>query len=50
MVVKDLAQLEEARDLLREAYSASLERYGPEHPPTKLFKRNLESLPPPPQA
>ncbi|HEX4769555.1 MAG TPA: tetratricopeptide repeat protein [Bryobacteraceae bacterium] len=45
LVLKDLRQLEEARDLLRRAYSASLERYGPDHPKTKLFKANLKSLP-----
>jgi hypothetical protein len=50
MVLKDLWQLEEARDLLRQAYSASLKRYGPDHPPTKIFKHHLESLPPTPQA
>jgi tetratricopeptide (TPR) repeat protein len=45
LVLKDLGQLEEARDLLRQAYSASLERYGPDHPPVRTFKRNLEALP-----
>jgi hypothetical protein len=45
LVLKDLGQLEEAHDLLRKAYTASLERYGPDHPHTKTFKGNLESLP-----
>jgi tetratricopeptide (TPR) repeat protein len=45
LVLKDLGQLEEARDLLRQAYSASLERYGSGHPNTKTFKTNLERLP-----
>lgn len=45
LVLQDLGQLEEARDLLRQAYSASFERYGPDHPHTKTFKANIESLP-----
>jgi tetratricopeptide (TPR) repeat protein len=44
LVLKDLGQLEEACDLLRKAYSASLERYGTDHPHTKTFKGNLEGL------
>jgi tetratricopeptide (TPR) repeat protein len=45
LVLQDLGQLEEARDLLRRAYSASFERYGGDHPDTKTFKANLEGLP-----
>jgi hypothetical protein len=44
-VLQDLGQLEEARDLLRKAYSASTERYGPDHPSTRIFKGNLGALP-----
>ena len=44
-VLQDLGQLEEARDLLRKSYTASLERYRPDHPGTKTFKGNLKSLP-----
>jgi len=40
-----LGQLEEAGDLLRNAYSASLERYGANHPNTKTLKNNFLSLP-----
>ena len=32
------------RARMRKAYSVSLEQYGPEHPDTKFFKKNLESL------
>lgn len=45
MVLRDLGDLEEARDLRWKAYSASLERYGPDYPATKTYKRNLDSLP-----
>jgi hypothetical protein len=43
--LKDLGKLDEARDLLGKAYSSSLVRYGPDFPKTKVFKRNLDSLP-----
>jgi hypothetical protein len=44
MVLQDLDQLEEARDLLREAYRASLRWLGAEHPQTKTIKANLDAL------
>jgi hypothetical protein len=44
-VLRDLGRLEEARDLLRKAYSAFRELYGTDHPHTKTVKDNLESLP-----
>ena len=45
LVLKDLGQLEEARDLLRKAYAASWNDFGPDHPNTKTLKANLQSLP-----
>ena len=44
MVLQDLGQLEEARDLLRKAYRAYLGRFGPDHPGTQTVRQNLESL------
>jgi hypothetical protein len=44
-VLKDLGQLEEARDLLRKSYSSFLERLGLDHAYTKTVKTNLQSLP-----
>jgi hypothetical protein len=40
---QDLGQKEEARELLRKAYRAYLDRFGPDHRRTKIIKRNLES-------
>ena len=44
MALRDLGQLEEARDLLRKAHRAYLSRFGPEHPRTKIIRDNLDSL------
>ena len=38
LVLKDLGELEEARELLWKAYSASLERYGADNPATKIYQ------------
>jgi hypothetical protein len=43
-VLQDLGQLEEARDLLRKAYSTLVERFGPDHPHTRTVKGSLDSL------
>ena len=40
-VLKDLGELEEARDLLRMAYRSLRDKLGPEHPSTKTVLRNL---------
>lgn len=44
LVLKDLGELEEARDLLREAYQSFLKKFGSEHPYTKIVKRNNEAI------
>jgi len=44
LVLQDLGQLEEARDLLRKAYRAYLSRFGPDHSGTQTIRRNLEGL------
>ena len=41
---RDLGQLEEAGDLLRRSYNASLRQFGLHHPSTRTYKRNLDSL------
>jgi tetratricopeptide (TPR) repeat protein len=45
LVLKDLGQLKEARDLLRKSHTSFLERFGPDHPYTKTVKTNLRSFP-----
>ena len=44
MVLRDLGELAEARDLLRKAYRTVLDRLGPDHSHTKTVKGNLDSL------
>ena len=44
MVLKDLGELEEARDLACQAYDAFLNRLGPGHSYTKTAKANWESI------
>ena len=44
MVLKDLGELNEARDLAHKAYKTFLDKFGPEHPQTIISKRNWESL------
>ena len=46
-MLRDLGQLEEARDLLRKSHSAFLERLGPDHGNTKAVKTHLQNLPEP---
>jgi DNA-binding MurR/RpiR family transcriptional regulator len=43
-VLRDLGQLEEARDLLRKAHQTYLSGFGPDHPATRIIRRNLDSL------
>jgi tetratricopeptide (TPR) repeat protein len=45
MVLKDLGELGEARDLLRQAYATMLDKFGPDHPSTRTVKANLDGLP-----
>ena len=42
LVLQDLGQLEEARDLLRKAHQTYLSRFGPDHPGTQTIRQNLE--------
>lgn len=44
LVLKDLGELEEARDLAYQAYDAFLNRLGPIHSYTKTAKANWESI------
>jgi hypothetical protein len=44
LVLNDLGQLEEARDLLRQAYQNYLSRFGPDHPVTQTIRQNLEAI------
>jgi tetratricopeptide (TPR) repeat protein len=44
LVLQDLGQLEEARDLVRKAHRVYLSRFGPDHPGTQTIRRNLEGL------
>jgi hypothetical protein len=46
-MLRDLGQLEEARDLLRKSYSTFFERLGPDHANTKAVKTHLRNLPEP---
>lgn len=39
LVLQDLGELEEARDLLRQAYNTFLNKFGPQHPHTKIVKK-----------
>jgi len=43
-VLQNLGEIEEAKDLLKEAYDTYLNKFGPEHLKTKTGKNNLESL------
>jgi hypothetical protein len=43
-VLKDLGQLEEARNLLRQAYPTYLSRFGPDHSRTRAVRRSLEDI------
>lgn len=44
LVLKDLGELSEARDMLRQAYEVLLDKYGPDFPLTKIDKGNLDSV------
>lgn len=44
LALKDLGELEEAKELFTLAYHSLLEKLGPDHPSTKIVKGNLESL------
>jgi hypothetical protein len=44
LVLQDLGEIEEARDLAGQAYRSFLNRFGPEHPYTKTAKRYWESF------
>jgi len=44
LVLRDLGELEEARDLAYQAYDALLNRLGPGHSYTKTAKANWESI------
>jgi hypothetical protein len=39
--VKDLGELEEARDLAKKAYNTYLNLFGPNHPGTRTIKGNF---------
>lgn len=43
-MLKDLGEVEEARDLLKKAYAAALSRLGFNHPITRKFRANLRGL------
>ena len=43
-VLKALGELEEARDLFKQAYDAFLNKFGPQHPNTKTTKSNWEGI------
>ena len=44
LVLEDLGELEEARDLAQKAYRTFLNKFGPGHPNTIIAKRNWESI------
>jgi len=44
LVLKDLGELEEARDLSQKAYKAFLNKFGPGHPNTIITKRIWEAI------
>jgi hypothetical protein len=44
MVLKDLGELEEARDLAKKAYATALSLLGSNHLMTRKFRGNLEGL------
>jgi hypothetical protein len=44
MVLLDLGELEEARELAELAYQSFLQKFGPQHPTTQIFKKNLEII------
>jgi hypothetical protein len=43
-VAKALGDLEGARDLVQQAYSSFLSKFGPDHYQTIILKNNLESI------
>ena len=44
LVLKDLGEVEEARDLLEKAYATALSRLGFNHPMTRTIRANLRVL------
>jgi Raf kinase inhibitor-like YbhB/YbcL family protein len=44
LVLQDLGELEEARDLAKQAYDTFLDKFGSEHPKTKKAKNNWEAM------
>jgi hypothetical protein len=44
LVLKDLGEVEEARDLAKKAYATALARLGFDHPTTRTIRANLEGL------
>jgi hypothetical protein len=44
LVLQDLGELEEARELIQSAYNTFLKRFGEKHPSTGITKGILESL------
>jgi hypothetical protein len=44
LVLKELGELEEARDLAKKAYATTLCRLGSDHPLTRKFRANLGVL------
>jgi hypothetical protein len=44
MVLSNLGELEEARDLLKKAYATAFSRLGFDHPTTRTIRENLGVL------
>ena len=44
LVLKDLGDVERAKNLSKRAFDAYLNKFGPQHPNTKIVKEILDSI------